>query len=160
MWVGRAVEGTDRAAPISIRGLRVLLEDDLPKALNAISDRLTLMGRKVDARASGEAAMRQVESAFAVGKSYVVMLIDWKMNGMDGLATLRAIRRIMGAGAPPSILVTAYDERSAQEAAHAASFDAVLVKPITPSTLHDTLVRVLHRAGNIVPVTLAPPGDT
>lgn len=76
MWVGKAVEGADRAAPVSIRGLRVLLVDDLPKALNAISDRLTLMGRKVDARASGEAAMRQVESAIAVGKSYVVMLID------------------------------------------------------------------------------------
>lgn len=36
--------------------------------------------------------------------------------------------------------------------AREARFDAVLIKPITPSSLYDTLVRVLHQEGGAVAV--------
>jgi PAS domain S-box-containing protein len=159
-WLGRATEQGDHAAPPALRGLRVLLVDDVPEALSAISDLLTMLGLEVDAHASGSAAVQRVTSEMAIGKSFDLMLIDWKMDAMDGIATLQAIRRILGARTPPSILVTAYNASAVLQEARIARFDAVLVKPVTPSTLHDTLIRVLRADRNAVPSPQIAPDES
>ncbi|MBK6854832.1 MAG: response regulator [Burkholderiales bacterium] len=153
-WVGRATEAADHLAPPPVRGLRALLVDDLPESLVAIGERLTLLGLEVDAQLSGEAGVRQIELSMAAGKPFDLLLIDWRMAPMDGIATLEAIRQRLGAGAPPSILVTAHNESSMWREAREACFDAVLIKPITPSSLNDTLMRVLRRETAALP---APP---
>ncbi len=152
VWVGRAAEAFDQQPPPSVLGMRALLVDDLEEARAAIGDRLQALGLKVDAHGSGNAAVQGVRAEAAAGRPYDVLLIDWKMEPMDGIATLQAIRSELGAGAPPSILVTAYDETPMWRAARDARFDAVLVKPITPSSLNDTLMRVLRREGPAVAV--------
>jgi PAS domain S-box-containing protein len=144
-WIGRAQDA--RAAPLPIRGLRALLVDDLPEALSAIADRLTLLGLAVDAELSGEAAVRRVEAQMKAGLPYDVMLIDWRMAPMDGIDTLGELRKLLGAGLPPSVLVTAHNDDTMWRQARQAAFDAVLVKPITPSMLNDSLMRVLRRDG-------------
>jgi PAS domain S-box-containing protein len=155
-WVGRATEAADRIAAPPVRGLRALLVDDLPESLAAIGERLTLLGLEVDAQPSGEAGVRQIEHSMAGGKPYDLLLIDWRMAPMDGIATLDAMRQRLGAGAPPSILVTAYNDSTMWREAREARFDAVLIKPITPSSLNDTLMRVLRRESTALP---APPLD-
>jgi CheY-like chemotaxis protein len=52
----------------------------------------------------------------------------------------------------PSILVTAFDQPHMWQQARQAQVDATLVKPITASSLHDALVRVIRRH-----VPAAPP---
>jgi CheY-like chemotaxis protein len=44
--------------------------------------------------------------------------------------------------------------------ARIARFDAVLVKPVTPSTLHDTLIRVLRADRNAVPSPQIAPDES
>jgi len=74
-----------------------------------------------------------------------LLLIDWQMPGLDGLETLARLRARLGARLPPSLLVTAFDEPDLRERARAAGFAAVLVKPVGPSALHDTLLQLLAR---------------
>ena len=125
--------------------MRALLVDDLPEALSALGDSLGLFGLQVDSHLSGDAAVLGARTQQAAGARYDVMLIDWRMEPLDGIATLGELRRALGANAPPAILVTAHDEALVRDLAREAKFDAVLVKPVTPSMLHDSLLRVLRR---------------
>jgi len=155
-WVERASEAR-AAVTVPLKGLRALLVDDLPEALTAIGDSLGSLGLRVDSHLSGSAAVRHAQSEATAGRRYDVVLIDWRMDPLDGVATLGELRRALGAGVPPAILVTAHDEAQVRHRAREAKFEAVLVKPITLSALHDSLMRVLRRDGS-EPTTL-PPAD-
>jgi signal transduction histidine kinase/CheY-like chemotaxis protein len=132
-------------AESAVLGRRVLLVDDLPEARQALGDRLRMFGMQVDEAASGADALARVEAALRSGGLPDLLLIDWQMPEMDGVQTLHALRGQLGAGMPPSVLVTAHDNDSMRAGAREAHFDALLVKPITASTLLDTLRRVLHQ---------------
>ena len=140
-WLGQG------AAPLALlprlNGRRVLLVDDLPEALTAMGDRLRMFGMRVDAVASGAQALALAERAIRVGESYDALLIDWRMAPMDGIVTLGRLRALLGDGLPPAVLVTAHDDDTMRRDAQIERFDAVLVKPITASALHDTLLRVM-----------------
>jgi PAS domain S-box-containing protein len=156
-WLGRAAEAGARAAPIPLQGLRALLVDDLPEALVAVGDHLQMLGLEVDAEPSGGAALQRVAQQIAAGRPYDVLLIDWRMAPPDGIETLRRLRELLGAGTPPAILVTAFNEAVMWQQSRDAHFDAVLVKPITASALHDTLMRTLRRS--TLPAPPPTPGD-
>ncbi|WP_395703541.1 PAS domain-containing protein [Aquabacterium sp.] len=158
-WLGRAAEAGEAAAPIPLRGLRALLVDDLPEALQALADQLQMLGLRVDACDSGGAALRRVQDEIAAGRPYDVMLIDWRMPPPDGFDTLRQLRQLLGDGMPPNILVTSQDEPVMWRQARELPCDAVLVKPITASALHDALVRVLRRHGAVPQAEPPAPGQ-
>jgi PAS domain S-box-containing protein len=158
-WLDCPAEAGERAAPIPLHGLRALLVDDLPEALSALGDRLQMLGLQVDAFDSGEAAIARVQAEIHAGRPYDVMLIDWRMAPLDGIETLAKLRALMGAGMPPSILATAFDEPAMWQKAQGVQYDAVLVKPITASALHDTLVRVLRKQATALPLPASRPGE-
>jgi len=139
------------AAEVPLDDLRALLVDDLAEAREALGDRLRTLGLAVEAVDSGTAALQQVDAADASGHPYDVMLVDWRMAPMDGAATLDALQQRLGARMPPAIVVTAYDDPAVQARVDAGGCSAALLKPITASALHDTLVRVLR--GHLKPAT-------
>jgi signal transduction histidine kinase/DNA-binding response OmpR family regulator/HPt (histidine-containing phosphotransfer) domain-containing protein len=140
----RAPEAGDRAAPIPLQGLRALLVDDLPEALTALSSELQHLGLLVDAVSSGLEALQRVKSEIQAGRAYDVILIDWRMEPIDGIQTRKQLQQLLADGMPCSVLVTAFDELTMWQQAKSNNFNGVLVKPITTSALHDTLVRVLR----------------
>jgi two-component system, sensor histidine kinase and response regulator len=141
--------GDDSAvAPVvALRGLRALLVDDLAEARAALGERLSLLGLRVVAAADGPAALEAAQAASNAGRPFDVALLDWRMAPWDGIRTLARLRERLGEGLPPCVLVTAFDEPAMWTEARAAGVEAVLVKPITASALHDTLVRVLRTPG-------------
>ena len=141
-WLGQGAARLDMLPRLN--GRRVLLVDDLPEALTALGDRLRLFGMRVDAVTTGAQALAQAEQAIQAGESYDVLMIDWRMAPMDGIVTLGRLRALLGDGLPPAVLVTAHDDHSMRREAQIERFDAILVKPITASALHDTLLRVLR----------------
>ncbi len=144
-WLTRAAEAPSQAPPVDLNGRRALLVDDLPESLAVIGERLLSMGLVVDAVGSGAECLKRVASAMAVGRAYDVMLIDWRMEPMDGIETLTRLRALLGDGMPPSILVTAFDESSLVARARSARFDAVMLKPLTASGLLEQLLLLLRR---------------
>jgi two-component system, sensor histidine kinase and response regulator len=153
-----AVAQVGAVAPV-LRGLRALLADDLQDAREAMADMLGGLGMRVDTAENGEQAIAMVEQARAQGDSYALVLLDWVMPGLDGVETAQRIR--MRVDPPPSLaLVSARDPEAVRQLAQEVGIGAILMKPVTPSMLLDTLMRLLQRAPlpsrSRAPVALAP----
>jgi two-component system, sensor histidine kinase and response regulator len=159
-WLHRARDDVATSSQMSPRGMRALLVDDLPEALAALGERLQMLGLQVDAVLSGADAVELAEKETAAGRSYDIALIDWKMEPVDGIATLHRLRQSLGERTPPSILVTSFDANSVWDAARDARFDSVLIKPVTASALHDCLAGVLRQQGPKVLPTSSAVGES
>jgi PAS domain S-box-containing protein len=155
----RARSAADPSRSVPLQGMRALLVDDLPEALAALSDRLRQLGLIVDTHGEGRAAIDHVGAEAAAGRSYDVAVIDWRMAPLDGIQTLQGLRRTLGDGTPPSVLVTAFDGAGLRQQARQAGFDAVLVKPVTASALQDTLATVMRRQDARVQDLAVAPGQ-
>jgi CheY-like chemotaxis protein len=150
--LGRAAEARENRPRLQVKGLRALLVDDLAEARETIAGQLGLLGLEVSAHAHARSALEQVQDDMNRGHPFDLLVIDWRMDEMDGIVTLQELRRVLGSATPPSILITAHDESAMWRQAREARFDAVLVKPITPSSLNDTLVRTLAGSRELTPV--------
>ena len=131
----------------SLDGLLALLVDDLAESREAIADRLVALGLHVQSCASGTEALALIERGASHGQFFDVLLVDWLMDGMDGVETLRRAATLLGAGMPPSILVTAYDDPEMWRRSRDVHVGCVLLKPLTGSALHDALAGLLQREG-------------
>jgi PAS domain S-box-containing protein len=158
-WLARAADIVEPTPVTNLRGRRALLVDDLPEARVAIADRLRASGVEVDVYDSGAAALRAVNVALAAARPYDVFLVDWRMDPLDGIETLRRMRALLGSAMPPSILVTAHDEPLMWQQARGVLCDAVLIKPITASTLVEAIERVLREPKRGLPSTPPVPGE-
>ena len=131
---------------LDLGGLRMLLVDDDDQAREVMAELITSMGFKSSATASGSQALAEIERADAAGLPYDVVLLDWKMSGMDGIALAREIRQRALRQPPLLLMVTAYDRDEALPQARAAGISEVLTKPISASMLFDALMRQIGAA--------------
>ena len=127
-------------------GRRVLLADDLADARQALTAMLGLMGLQVDAVADGPDAVALWQADSEPAPRYDLLVLDERMPGGGGLDTLRRLREGARRVLPPSLLLTTGDDPQTVEQALAAGFDAVLVKPVTASSLQDAVARLWQRA--------------
>ena len=125
-----------------LRGRRVLVVDDNESARTVLADMLAAMSFSVEAAASGQEALNALEAARGKSQPFEVVLLDWQMPGMDGLETAERIR-VRYASPPHLIMVTAFGREEVLRGAEDGGFEAVLLKPVTPSLLFDTLMRAL-----------------
>jgi CheY-like chemotaxis protein/HPt (histidine-containing phosphotransfer) domain-containing protein len=94
------------------------------------------------------------------GRNYDAVLLDWQLQEAGGAPLLKQIRGACASEDTPFILLTnAYGHRALLKDGAANQADAVLVKPITGSSLFDSLHEVLTRrkdgAGQMPVVTEA-----
>ena len=149
--LARATRVVPSLQAVPLKGLRTLVADDLPEAREAIADRLQMLGMEVDCVASGEAALQTLEREIRAGRSYDLLVFDWQMPDIDGIEALRRARQMLGAGMPPGMLVTAFDDSQMWRMAP-RQCAAVLLKPITASRLLEAAERALRRETDRVPV--------
>lgn len=115
------------------RGARVLVVDDNPLAGEILSEMLSSFGLQPTSVLSGEEALAAVS-----GERYELVILDWKMQGMDGLETARRLEKT--SQAPRVILATAYDQAELREQAEKVGIQRVLVKPVSQSALLDAVL--------------------
>ncbi|MBH1987051.1 MAG: response regulator [Burkholderiales bacterium] len=126
-----------------MQGKRLLLVDDNAAAREVLGDMTRHMGLDVEISESGEGALQCMQRALAEGRPHQVLLADWKMPGMDGIAFARHALSVPPGQRPFVLLVTAFAREEALKAAEGVGLAGVINKPVTPSTLLDTLSRVL-----------------
>ena len=77
-----------RALPGDLQDLHVLVVDDNPTSRTILARYLESFGFYSDQAANGEQALTKLEAA---DPPYDLVLMDWKMPGMDGIETTRRI---------------------------------------------------------------------
>ncbi len=130
-------------ARIPTRGLRVLVIDDLAEARESAVVMLERLHMKVDAVADGINGLAQVAAADAEGKAYDLLLVDWQMPDLDGIAVGRRLAGMPLSRRPASLLVTSYPEALKPDALAATGYFDVLAKPLSPSQLFDAVQNTL-----------------
>ena len=100
------------------------------------------MGAEAEYALSGEAAVAMVEKCRETDNDYRMILLDWKMPGMDGMQTARAIRERVG-GNVTILIISAYDWSDIEEEARKAGAQGLISKPLFKSNLYMSLSRYL-----------------
>jgi len=134
----------------AVRGIRALVVDDNATARVVLTAMSQVLGLRVDTAASGEEALRRVEQADANDAPYQLLLLDWRMPGMDGVACVQALaeRTTLRHPAPVVLMTTAFgrEEMRQRLVEQQLQVGALLVKPVTPSALLDACTTALGRA--------------
>ena len=139
--VGSAA-GSGKVVPEQLSRLRVLIVDDNAVAREILQEPLKAVASRVDTVASGKEALAAIIEKDPA-EPYDIVFMDWRMPGMDGLETSRRIKSNETLQHQPAIvLVTAFGREEVREEAERLQLDGFLVKPVTKSTIVDTLVNV------------------
>ena len=113
---------------MSSKGIIHLIDDE-PVIHDVLAQLLTSEGYEIEISGSGEEALEKFPS-----RSFDVILLDLLMPGMDGIETLRRIKRFDPL--TPVIIITAYGSvESAIEAMKIGALDYVQ-KPFKLSLIH------------------------
>jgi signal transduction histidine kinase/DNA-binding response OmpR family regulator len=116
---------------------KVLVVDDENINRELLKKMLGDFGLNVVLAESGEAAVQLAENASLSG-CFDLILMDWRLPGIDGFAAVQKIRQLPGYAAVPVIMVTAADIHEV-ESMPAAGIDRFLFKPICRSMLLDSI---------------------
>jgi signal transduction histidine kinase/DNA-binding response OmpR family regulator len=129
--------------PDRIQRLRVLAADDNAASRQLLQDVFADWGIALDLVASGDEALSAVRGADEVDRAYDLVLLDWKMPGMNGMETVEAMEALPHkAPLPRTLIVTAYGADGLMTAEARTKVAGVLTKPIVPRTLLETIVGV------------------
>jgi PAS domain S-box-containing protein len=122
-------------------GMRVLVVDDNASAREILSTMAKSFGLEVDVAHDGMEAIRILAEAERLALPYDLVLLDWKMPGMDGIETLRQMKAGAVMHVPAVIMVTAFgrDEAHDEAVRQKMQLPTVLTKPVTPSTLLEAI---------------------
>ncbi|OHB31312.1 MAG: hypothetical protein A2790_01990 [Phenylobacterium sp. RIFCSPHIGHO2_01_FULL_69_31] len=129
-------------APISIEGLRIMVVDD--NAVNRELSRriLEAAGAQVSDAADGGAAL-----AHLARLPVDVVLMDLRMPGLDGRATLRELRAAEGPNRGAPVLAFTADADLEGEG-ELAGFDGLVRKPIQPLEMYCAIARAAQWAAS------------
>jgi PAS domain S-box-containing protein len=138
--------------PVDLRGMRVLVVDDNSTSRIILREMLTAFAFEVSTSDSGEQALEILQEA-AEDKPFQLVLMDWKMPGMDGIETFKRMREYGKLSNMPSVLmVTAYGREEVMKQAEKIGMDGFLIKPVNQSVLFDTIMTIFGKS-----VTSKPP---
>ena len=138
------------AISTDLRGLKSLVVDDNVTSREILKDILESFSFEVALAASGEEGIAQVEDA-AGEKPFELVVMDWKMPGIDGIEAATRIKNLPTLSrAPVIILVTAYGREEIMQKAANSGLDGYLIKPVNASVLFDAIMQAF---GEEIPET-------
>ncbi|MBC8718342.1 response regulator [Ochrobactrum sp. Marseille-Q0166] len=123
-----------------IQKLRVLVADDNPASREILQGVFADWSIAIDLVASGNEVIGALETAFQRGNPYDLLLLDWKMPGMDGMETVTSLyANAKLTKLPEIVLITAYGSDEFKAKASRAGIAAYLPKPIEAQQILKTL---------------------
>ena len=124
----------------NLQGMKVLVADDDTDTCLSVSNMLTEIGMRSEWTVSGKEAVIRAKHAMDIGDDFYAYIIDWLMPDMNGIETVRRIRRVIGDD-KPIIILTAYDWTDIEEEAREAGVTYFCEKPLFMSELRDLLAQ-------------------
>ena len=136
---------TSRYPQPQLQVRKVLVVDDIEAAREVLIRHLDNAGIQALGAASGQEALDSIARADRHAEPFDLMLLDAQMPGMDGVATVHALSRMTLTRLPRVIFVTAFGRDLDLPASAREHIQDVLAKPVSPSTLWESLIQVFHR---------------
>lgn len=116
----------------------MLVVDDDELLCRTAIDTLKTIGINADWVLSGEKAIELVTQHHQKRDDYQIILLDWKLPGMNGIQVAKEIQRNLG-DEMPILLISAYDCSEFEEEAREAGINGFISKPLFKSTLYHAL---------------------
>jgi PAS domain S-box-containing protein len=127
--------------------LKVLVADDQPLVRQSLTVSLQQLGCVVTAVEDGDAAVQAVRQAADTDNPFQLVLLDWRMPGLDGLAAAQQmLQQSQGRPLPMLMMVTAFESEVLQQLARQQDqpIRDVLIKPVTPQQLASRIQQALQ----------------
>ncbi|MCY0916332.1 response regulator [Massilia antarctica] len=132
--------------------LRLLVVDDNPTSLAYLEKMIRSWQWDVDLVTSGAEALAMIRKRHEQGSTYDMVLADWHMPGMDGVATMEAIHLLTESSTVPVIImVNASGRAQLNQENSSATPLMTLIKPITASILFDTVLEARGKEHDMLP---------
>ncbi len=129
-----------------IHNLRILVVDDNQSSRLILENILTSFKFEVDTVSSGAEAITFLQTAYRNQKPYGLVLMDWMMPEMNGIETIQKIREISDISETLAfIMITSYSKEELKQELEDNHIKDILIKPINPSTLLNTILSTLGK---------------
>jgi len=139
----RAQPTPPSAAPFAIPAKRVLIVDDNETNRKVLHHQLTYRQVPHDSVDSGPAALTALKYAVMEGMPYDLVLLDYHMPGMDGLALAANIAANLELPRPKMILITSLGDQLTPEQLRQYFLSACVLKPVKPTSLFNIIIETM-----------------
>jgi signal transduction histidine kinase/ligand-binding sensor domain-containing protein/HPt (histidine-containing phosphotransfer) domain-containing protein len=129
----------------TIANLRVLVVDDIELAREVLVNLLADLGIEAEQVSNGRQAIQMIKTAKTDHQPYDMVLMDWRMPGMDGIETSNQIYQQHLDGSPHILMVSAYDKDEAREQLSHSEITQFLEKPVNQVAMRDAINLILAR---------------
>lgn len=127
------------------KNIKILVVDDLPTMRGIVRAQLKELGyANVDEAEDGAAGLAKLH-----GGNFDVVVSDWNMPNLDGLAMLKEIRADAALSHLPVLMVTAEARKENVIAAVQAGANGYIVKPFSAETLDEKLSNVIGKMTSV-----------
>lgn len=124
----------------------MLVIDDDEFLCQSTIDMLKTFGIKAERTLSGEKAIELALEHHERREDYQIILLDWKLPGMNGVQVARKLRSLLG-DEVPILLVSAYDWGEFETEAREAGINGFIPKPLFKTTLFYNLCKYMGIEG-------------
>ncbi|MCB5183984.1 response regulator [Methylobacillus gramineus] len=139
-WFGNGAPAKPYILINELNDLHVLIVDDNSVARGILAGQLSFLPFRLSYASSGSEAVALVRE-LQHQQPIDLVLMDWKMPGLSGMEAARLIKHDNSLSKIPAIImVTAYGREEIRRESEDLNLDAFLVKPVSQSSLIDTLV--------------------
>ncbi len=129
--------------PVNLQGVHILAVDDNATNRTILTKMLYGFGCRPHVVSGGGEALNALRQAHENADPFELVLLDMQMPGMDGVRTLREIKRDPQVGDVPVVILTSMGQRG--DAARLKELGAAgyLLKPVRQQQLFDALMAVI-----------------
>lgn len=122
--------------PEKLQKIKALIVDDNSAAREVVQSYLAGFGIVSLMASDGKKAIKMID------ESYDLVILDWKMPGMNGNETWKKIKLKMKNKLPYVIMLTAYGKQDVLDDAKEVGIEHILMKPVAQSTLFNNVMEV------------------
>ena len=128
---------------IDLQGMRVLAVDDNATCRHILQSYLESFTFNVTMTSGSLDALQAIEKANRDGMPYQLVVLDWRMPGMDGIEAARKIHAMAGLSKMPKILlISAFSQSEDLRHLEGNVVDGILAKPFQQDELFDATMEI------------------
>jgi len=129
-----------------LRCMKVFVVDDNATSRDILQEMLESFSFEVTLAASAQEGLTELEKA-SESEPFELVIMDWKMPGMDGIEASQRIKNHSDLSKIPAIvMVTAYGREEVMQQAEQVGLEGFLLKPVSPSMLFDATMQAFGEA--------------